>query len=267
MQQTPQTPTTNAGARLAPLHRLDDFKVADGEPDIRGWSVHTADGRVAGKVDDLIVDTQAMKVRYIDVELDRGALGLREERHVLVPLAEARLDDRGDEVRLGSATAADLARMQPLDRERMEFTGPPPRDEDASRFYGDRGTGDVRRMTLSEEELRVGKRMAETGEVDVRKTVETRHVSKTVPVMHEEVDIERRPIEPGSQAQASARIAEDEIRVPLRAEEAVIEKRTVPKEEVIIRKQAVQGEQKVEADVRSERVDVDRSGKTKPPRK
>lgn len=262
MQQTPQAPTPNADARLAPLHRLDDFKVADGEPDIRGWSVHTADGRVAGKVDDLIVDTQAMKVCYIDVELDRGALGLREERHVLVPLAEARLDDRGDEVLLGSATAADLARMPPLDRERMEFTGSPPGDEDARHFYGDRGNGDVRRMTLSEEELRVGKRMSEAGEVDVRKTVETRHVSRSVPVMHEEVDVERRPIEPGSQA--SARIAEDEIRVPLRAEEAVIEKRTVPKEEVIIRKQAVQGEQKVEVDVRSERVDVDRSGRTKP---
>lgn len=264
MQQTPQPPTPNTSARLAPLHQLDDFKVADGEPDIRGWSVHTADGRVAGKVDDLIVDTQAMKVRYIDVELDRGALGLRDERHVLVPLADARLDDRGDEVLLGSATAADLARMQPLDRERMEFTGPPPRDEDASRFYGDRGTGDVRRMTLSEEELRVGKRMTEAGEVDVHKTVDTRHVSKTVPVMHEEVNVERRPIEPGSRA--SARIGEDEVRIPLRQEEAVIEKRTVPKEEVVIRKQAVQGEQKVEADLRSERVDVNRSGKPRQPK-
>jgi photosynthetic reaction center H subunit len=60
MQQTPQTPSTHMGQRLAPMHQLDDYKVADGEPDIRGWSVRTADGRVAGKVDDLIVDTQAM---------------------------------------------------------------------------------------------------------------------------------------------------------------------------------------------------------------
>lgn len=260
MQQMHQNPSSASTAHLAPLHQLNDCKIAEGEPDIRGWSVHTADGRVAGKVDDLIVDTQAMKVRYMDVALDRGTMGLREDRHVLLPLADARLNDRADDVLLGT-TAAELARMQPLDRNRIESTGPAPRDEDASRFYGDRGNGDIRRMTLSEEELRVGKRVTQAGEVDVRKTVETRHVAKTVPVMHEEVSVERRPLQADSRA--STRIGEDEVRIPLRGEEAVIEKRTVPKEEVVIRKKTVQGEQKVEADVRSERVDVDRSGKGK----
>ena len=254
MQQTPLTPSQSAN--LAPLHTLDDFKVSDGEPDIRGWSVHTSDGRLAGKVDELIVDTEAMKVRYMDVALDRDTLGLGEERHVMVPLADAQLDDRGNDVLLGSTTVADLALMQPLDSGTLQ-SGAAARPDGA---IDTRGDGDVRRMTVSEEELRLGKRVTEAGEVGVRKTVETQHLSRSVPVMHEEVDIERHPIEPGSRA--SADISEDEVRIPLRAEEAVVEKRTVPKEEVVIRKRAVEGEQQIEADLRSERVDVDdRSGK------
>lgn len=62
--------------QLARLHELNDFKVADGDPDVRGWPVRTSDGQRAGKVDDLIVDTGAMQVRYLDVELDRNTMRL-----------------------------------------------------------------------------------------------------------------------------------------------------------------------------------------------
>ena len=46
--------------RIAPLGELDDFKVADGDPDIRGWDVTTQDGRRVGEVDELLVVTGAM---------------------------------------------------------------------------------------------------------------------------------------------------------------------------------------------------------------
>ncbi|MEG3193797.1 YsnF/AvaK domain-containing protein, partial [Lysobacter sp. D1-1-M9] len=97
----------------------------------------------------------------------------------------------------------------------------------------------------------------DAGEVDVRKTVETERVAKTVPVSHEEVTVERRPVTGATPR--GGKISEDEVRIPLSAEEAVVEKRTVPKEEVVIRKQTVQGEQKVEADLKRERVDVDKN--------
>ena len=72
--------------------------------------------------------------------------------------------------------------------------------------------------------------------------------------MHEEVEIERRPITDRSAAR-NAKIGEDEVRIPLMAEEAVVEKRTVPKEEVVARKRQVTDEKTVEADVRRERLD------------
>ncbi len=49
-------------------------------------------------------------------------------------------------------------------------------------------------MTRSEEELRVGTREREAGRARLRKYVVTENVTKTVPVSHEEVRIEREPI-------------------------------------------------------------------------
>ena len=50
--------------RLVPLDQMDDFKVADGDPDVRGWDVVASDGQKVGHVEDLLVDPGAMKVRY-----------------------------------------------------------------------------------------------------------------------------------------------------------------------------------------------------------
>lgn len=97
------------GSGLARLHDLSGYKVADGDPDIRSWHVKTADGRKIGKVHDLIVDTRAMKVRYMDVELDRKELSLNDDRHVLIPIGGARLDDDNDDVRLSTIGAAELS--------------------------------------------------------------------------------------------------------------------------------------------------------------
>lgn len=263
--QHPTTHTDAPGARpqLMHLDDMDDYKVADGEPDVRGWTVKTVDGRSAGKVEGLVVDTQALRVEYLDVELDRKKLNLNEDRHVLVPISTARLDDDSDDVILSTYTTTDLAALQPY--RHGQPVAPPTaatraRDSDVRNFYGKRGgSGAVQRMTLSEEQMRVGKRTREAGEVEVSKKVETQRVSKTVPVSHEEVSIERRPATGTSPR--TGKISEDEVRIPLSAEEAVVEKRTVPKEEVVIRKKTVQGEQEVETDLKRERLDVDKDAR------
>jgi uncharacterized protein (TIGR02271 family) len=112
------------------------------------------------------------------------------------------------------------------------------------------------RITLSEEELRVGKRTVQAGEVAVHKTVETEHVSETVPLMREEITIERRPIRGDAARSGDIEISEDEIRIPLMAEEAVVEKRVVGTEEVLLSKRQVTENETVEADLRRERLDM-----------
>lgn len=55
--------------RLAHLEG-SGYKVAEGDPDVRGWDVMDRDGSRIGEVDDLLVDTEALKVRYLEVRLD-----------------------------------------------------------------------------------------------------------------------------------------------------------------------------------------------------
>jgi uncharacterized protein (TIGR02271 family) len=112
------------------------------------------------------------------------------------------------------------------------------------------------RLTVSEEQLAVGKRQVSAGEVGVRKNVETRHVEQEVPLMREEVSVERRPLNADA-ATGDISINDGEIRVPVMREEAVVQKRLVPTEEIIIRKTAVRDTETVGADLRRERVEVD----------
>jgi uncharacterized protein (TIGR02271 family) len=121
------------------------------------------------------------------------------------------------------------------------------------------------RLTLSEEQLAVGRRQVDAGEATIRKTVETEHVRETVQVQREEIVVERRPL--AADAPTNVQIGEDEIRIPLTREEAVVEKRAVPVEEIVVRKEVVVEEQPVEADLRRERVDESSlRDATEPPR-
>lgn len=58
------------GGSVVPLRRLHNVRISEGDPDVRGWDVMGADGHRMGEVDDLLVDSEAMRVRYLDVILD-----------------------------------------------------------------------------------------------------------------------------------------------------------------------------------------------------
>jgi photosynthetic reaction center H subunit len=94
--------------RVVPLDELDDFRVSRDDPDPRGWEVVATDGRKIGEVDELLVDTGAMKVRYLDVDLDDGMVAGAHDRHVLVPIGYARLDRDHDRVIVDEITSGDL---------------------------------------------------------------------------------------------------------------------------------------------------------------
>ncbi|HEX8904042.1 MAG TPA: YsnF/AvaK domain-containing protein [Longimicrobiaceae bacterium] len=123
--------------------------------------------------------------------------------------------------------------------------------------------GREERITLSEEQLAIGKRERAAGEVEVEKRVETQHVRENVPVVHDEVTVERRPLEGGEALRAEDAFREEHISVPLTREEVVAEKRAVGAEELVVRKHQVQEEQPVEADLRRERAEVHESGEVR----
>lgn len=88
----------SAAHRLARLDDLDDYEVADGEPDPRGWNVRTQDGREVGTVESLICDPAAYEVRYLHVRAKHEVLGTEEDSDLLIPIGTARIDDDRDAI-------------------------------------------------------------------------------------------------------------------------------------------------------------------------
>ncbi|MBW8771089.1 MAG: PRC-barrel domain-containing protein [Gemmatimonadetes bacterium] len=81
------------GVRIAPLGALDDFEVAQGYPDVRGWKVMSSDGQDVGKVHELLIDVDNLRTRYLDVRLTSELAATPGERDVLVPIGTANVVD------------------------------------------------------------------------------------------------------------------------------------------------------------------------------
>ena len=152
MRHDNDTDRPAARSRVTPLRYLRAYRIADGDPDVRGWEVVGGDGRRIGSVNDLLVDTAEGKVRYLDVQLDTGLydgasepakLGaatvteylVREslseeenrltadhhldsrhhsgERHVVFPVGHAEIEEENDRILLPSLAAAEAVNLPP----------------------------------------------------------------------------------------------------------------------------------------------------------
>lgn len=175
-----------------------------------------------------------------------------DEDHHLEPADEDRLYEyyamqgsgRADATR-GGRDDADTTK-QDHDREHGVARG------DAAAVTGDDS------MTLSEERVNVGTESHESGRVRLRKYVVTENVTKTVPVSHEEVRIERVPLDDDA-ARSGGHIDDDgaEVEVTLHEETPVVDKDTVAVEEVRLGKETVTDQETVTTEVRKEQVDTD----------
>jgi uncharacterized protein (TIGR02271 family) len=140
------------------------------------------------------------------------------------------------------------------DTETGEFREHDRNQEGLSQPGSDLEDEDELRVQRSEEELRAGTREREAGAMKVRKRVRTDREQIEVPTKHEEVTVERVPVEGEA---TEAQIGEDEVVVPVTEEEVVVDKRAVAKEEIRLRKDVVEDTEVVEEDVRREEIDVE----------
>ncbi len=105
--------------RIVPLREAKDFKLSKGAPDLRGWNVFGNDNERVGTVHEMLVDPDAMKIRYLDVDVADDLFLLSDDRHVLVPAEAVELRERGQDVWVGGMTARELATLLPA------YTGGP----------------------------------------------------------------------------------------------------------------------------------------------
>lgn len=102
------------------LQELDHskYEIVKGEPDIRGWDVRYMTGQKLGSVEELIIDVQEKKVRYMVVDLDENELKLV-HRKILIPIGLAELDKREDDVLIPNISLEQLSRLPEYEKDNL----------------------------------------------------------------------------------------------------------------------------------------------------
>lgn len=77
-------------SELSPLKRLQDWQVAQGDPDIRGWDILDQNNERIGQVDDLIINKRTSEAEYI-VARYGGGLGMG-AKDTLMPIDNINVD-------------------------------------------------------------------------------------------------------------------------------------------------------------------------------
>ena len=109
----------------------------------------------------------------------------------------------------------------------------------------------------SEEELAVGREPYVAGSVRVRKEVETEHVEEDYLRDVEHIDgLGRVPVEDGDSGEVET-LPDGSVSIPVLEERLVVSKQIFVRERVIVRKRTVTESERVQAELRRERVDIE----------
>ncbi|MFD2163254.1 PRC-barrel domain-containing protein [Paradesertivirga mongoliensis] len=93
------------------------FEVAKNEYDIRGWTVKNGQGRILGKVNDLLFDKESEKVLYMVLDLEGNEMHLK-ERKVLAPLSVAEIQEAYHNVTFPGVMANELTELPTYEKGR-----------------------------------------------------------------------------------------------------------------------------------------------------
>ncbi len=121
------------------------------------------------------------------------------------------------------------------------------------------GADTAAELVRHEEEFHIGKEVRELGAVHARKRVETEEVEELVPRQTEYADIELLTPQ-GEDSGEIETLPDGSVSVPIFEEQLVVTKRLVVRERVIVRKHTVTEDERVEAELRKERVEIDAKG-------
>lgn len=229
----------------APLSQLDDWQLVNSDKDLRGKTLMTDDGRMLGKVREMIVNTDTEYVEAL--VLDDGTE---------IPMSEVRLDG-GTPYYMAAPASVDLD----IDTDRTTaYT-----DTDRTTAYADTnrpaGTTEARdddiTIPVMAEEIRVSKRQVEGGGVRVTTRVEEVPVEKQVTLLDEELDVHRRQVDrPASEADINT-LQDGSFEIREHDEQPVVAKQARVVEEVVIDKDVNERTEQIQDTVRRTDVDVE----------
>ncbi len=284
-------------ANLIPLSELSrnrnyDFS-KDGTYDPTGKTAYAEGDKKVGTVRSAMVEPDTGRIRYLLVDVG----GWFSSKEVLVPVGMARIED--DAVYFDNLTRDQVKDMreyragddydytaQTSDERVLRGTGAAgatQTDRDMSvvggavasgatatpqRYdYRDQDHGDTmfktpEKLRLLEERLTVDKDRYTAGSVEIGKHVETEQRQVNVSLSHDELVIERHPVEGGRPVEGNVTLGSDTqtVHVDLEAERANVSKQAYVTEEVEIGKRTETESQTFTESVGREVLDVNRTG-------
>ena len=234
-----------------------------------GGDVRTTSGDKIGSLGQIYVDLSTGEPSWVTVQT--GLFGMSES---FVPLEGATDNGKDIVVNYDKETVKDAPRIDAdrdlsPDEEATLYahygmtSGSGHRDRDKGRDSDKKGhrsgTATDEAMTVSEERLRVGTEKRERGRARLRNYVVTENVTKTVPVSHEEIRVEREPVSDANigATNSGPDISEEEHEVVLHEERPVVEKDVAPTERVRLTKETTTHDETVSGEIRKEQVDTD----------
>jgi uncharacterized protein (TIGR02271 family) len=221
--------------------------------ELRGSPVYDSAGEKIGTVEEIFYDTESGQPEWIG--LSTGFFGTK---RVLIPVAGSEQRGDGLYVRYSKEQVKD---SPDFDEEQVSAQT----EAALYSYYGigyggttaATATAEDGAVTRKEEELKVGTRPVEAGRVRLKKWVETEPVEAEVELTRERAYVQRERID---EPVSGHDFQEEEVEVPLHAEEAVVEKQAVAKERVSVGKRAETDTQTVTETVRKERIEVEKDG-------
>jgi len=245
---------------LRRLENTEDYQVAEGSTDIRGWTIADRSGQEVGTIDGLLFDPDSNMVHYAIADIKKQC--------VLLPVGQIDIDESRNLVLARGYGADQLMSLRPYregqfneleEREHYRAFTPTAQAGAQPDYRHETFRQNVPRyIQLLEEKLRIGKRRVQTGEVVVSKRPVTETVTENIELTREDVAIERHPVNKPVTGAERLTTEGETIRIPTYAEEAVVEKRPVIKEEVEIKKTAETVSEKVSEQVTREELEVNK---------
>ena len=118
---------------------------------------------------------------------------------------------------------------------------------------------EVAAIPLAEERVSVTKREVETGRLRIEVSVDERQDAVPVELSHDEVEVERVPVNKVVSHLPSVRLEGSTTIIPVVEEVVVVEKRLMLVEEIHVRRKSVAETRQIPVVLRSERVHIDGS--------
>jgi uncharacterized protein (TIGR02271 family) len=231
--------------------------------DMRDQPVYDSAGEKIGKVDEIFYDTATNVPEWLGI-----GTGFFGSKRVLVPVKGAREEQDGlavaypkeqvkdspeiDGDEISEQTERELASYYGLGySERRSATGL----TEGTPSGAGAGVGrSQKEVVRHEEEVKVGKRPVEAGRARLRKWVETEPVEMDVALQQERARVTRERVD---QPVGEHEFEEEEVEVPLRGEEPVVQKQARAKERVAVGKETQTKRETVKEDVRKEQVGIE----------